>query len=172
MHEVDVAHQAKEQSLSIRQLSTMQVDAHFGYWRHLRKKERNVLSWSGLEKVQGWNGAKVQLQHVLEMARVKKGDKRAEVWTMPGTHLRSKQGQRPSNQCNRSEGQNKHKRGTYERSRGVAGCDPLKLCAKLRFPPAPPPAPPNCLPALGSPPLKGMPPKAHPELLPPTNRYY
>lgn len=46
--------------------------------------------------------------------------------------------------------------GTYERSSGVAGCDPLRLCAKLRFPvpvwreafwsPAPPmdtPPPPN-----------------------------
>lgn len=27
------------------------------------------------------------------------------------------------------------RRGTYERSNGAAGCDPLKLCAKLRLPP-------------------------------------
>lgn len=28
------------------------------------------------------------------------------------------------------------KDGTYDRSSGVEGCDPLKLCAKLTFPPS------------------------------------
>lgn len=28
------------------------------------------------------------------------------------------------------------KKITYERSSGVAGCDPLKLCAKLALPPS------------------------------------
>lgn len=38
--------------------------------------------------------------------------------------------------CKRKEatGRNTTKRKTYEGSSGVAGCDPLKLCAKLRFP--------------------------------------
>lgn len=30
----------------------------------------------------------------------------------------------------------KEEQATYERSNGVAGCDPLKLCAKLTLPPS------------------------------------
>jgi len=55
-------------------------------------------------------------------------------------------------------GYSKQVESTYERSRGVAGCDPLKLCAKLTFPPNCPRG--FCKPA----PLIGTPaPKGHPE---------
>jgi hypothetical protein len=51
---------------------------------------------------------------------------------------------------------------TYDKSNGVAGCDPVKLWAKLTFPPI-------CLAAPGGtlalPPM-GMPPNAHPAALP------
>jgi hypothetical protein len=52
---------------------------------------------------------------------------------------------------------------TYDKSNGVAGCEPVKLCAKLTFPP------PICLAAPGGTlalPPKGMPPNAHPAALP------
>jgi hypothetical protein len=58
-------------------------------------------------------------------------------------------------------------RTTYEGSKGVAGCDPPKVCAKLALPPScrdeferPPPALRGTLP----------PPKAHPEPFPATFR--
>lgn len=49
---------------------------------------------------------------------------------------------------------------TYDRSRGVAGVDPLRLCAKVATPP-------SCLDGFGTPaePMGTLPPNAHPALL-------
>lgn len=57
----------------------------------------------------------------------------------------------------------KEKEGTHDRSSGVAGCEPAKLCAKLTFPPICLAAPGGTLPL---PPMGMPPPNPHPAPFP------
>lgn len=76
------------------------------------------------------------------------------------TNKENRQGSKARPQQNQ---QQEKKNPTYDKSKGVAGCDPDKLCAKLTFPP------PICLAAPGGtlelPPM-GIPPKPHPAAFP------